>query len=187
MYSPSIFSINNVPLPCIAYEPALSIGSLLFTYSSISNLTIVNSYIEGSGSAGALAPSAYGTSITISGITIGEEGNNTSVVIAGNVAGGVVGGIGDIIGSFFDSCTNYATIQGTQYAGGIVGYGYFGDSYQCFKSCVNDGIVSGPLNYIGGLAGYISGTTTAKATYYDTNCVSTGTPTELIGTAYDWD
>ena len=156
------------------------------TGSSISELTFINSYIQGSDAAGALASSVYGLGITISGITIGEEGNNTSVVIAGNVAGGVVGSIRDIVTSFFDSCTNYATIQGVQYAGGMVGYGYFSRSFQCFKSCVNGGSVDGPASRFGGLAGYLEGTTSNASTYYDENCTSRN-PTGLIGTAYDWD
>ena len=126
--------------------------------AEVKDLTIVNSYISAD-DAGAIAGYVGGPDITFSNIVVGEENNKNSVVITGKCAGGILGNIDLSNHYFFTSCTNYATITGTECAGGMVGYVFYTELFSAtsppeYTSCQNKGVVNGPAGYTGDLSGY---------------------------------
>ena len=183
-YTPNTFARKrkNILLNNSSFAKTLTGLFSIVTTTTLSNLIIVNSYIKGA-NAGALAGELGGVNTRISfvNVVIGEEGVPGSVVIDGGTAGGLVGDFSNSVESNFNQCTNFATVNGSSYAGGMIGYAYNAESPKFFLSCTNKGVISGPSATIGGMAGYIRCLECAESTLYDANCTST-TTVKLIGT-----
>ena len=130
--------------------------------ATIKNLNFVNANVnnKGTGYAGVLCGGASCTAIENCHVKSG-------IVIGSSVTGGVCGyskfsnsGYNDSIfpqtsNNLFLNCSNYATVQGGDYVGGIVGYmarGSHGLLDEYLVGCVNDANVTG-VSLVGGICG----------------------------------
>lgn len=110
-----------------------------FDSSVINGIVIVNSYVCGNSEVGGLAGrSGHGniSNCSYSGIVKGIE----------NHVGGL---IGNAVNHSFIGLTNYATVLGANYVGGISGEPWAGTVVKC----CNYGNICGSGDYVGGIAG----------------------------------
>lgn len=159
-------------------------GQAFISYSNgatIQDLTIAGSVTNTAENTALFVGVAYNTTFTNcvaaeGSIVVGDD--NNSAGIAGYVNGVTI-----------DGCSNYATISGEKYAGGIVGYAsvdaaavikntdnfgdisnvssnnaYVGGIVAHIKNgqvdgCTNQGNLSSSLGYVGGIAGYVASAT----------------------------
>ncbi len=144
--------------------------------ASISNLGVIDSFVQGYSCVGGIVGRAYNATITKCYNTGFVKGPEASV---GGVAGaadnstitncyntGTVSGtsmdVGGVVG-IIDSgsiinCFNAGSVSGGDFRlGGVVGYA---QSSSTITNCYNTGSVSGTGNYVGGVAGYISSSAT---------------------------
>ena len=84
-----------------------------------------------------------GAGCTVKNLTLAD-----SFIRGGMSVGGIVGTT--VSNNAITGCTNAATVQGTDYVGGIVGENYGAD----ITDCVNEGTVTGTMSSIGGIAGF---------------------------------
>ena len=131
----------------------------------------------------------------VGGVVGSASGTITNCYNAGSVSGSSY--VGGVVGyaryTTITNCYNTGTVTGSGYVGGVVGYAYNATITNCYNTgtvtgsgyvggvvgsasgtitnCYNAGDVSGSRNYVGGIAGYNSGTTTT------TNCYNTGAVT----------
>ena len=103
----------------------------------------------------------------IDGATIKNLTVAGTVTSGGNHAAGLVGGCGNDHPSTILNCTVAATVNGSGYAGGIVGHG--GEGTLTLDGCVFSGTVSGFDTCAGGLLGWCDALTLTI-----TNCLCTG-------------
>lgn len=122
--------------------------------ASVSNVKIVNSYVEGDYGAGGIAEE--GTSSQISncvydGFVKTLDGSVTSDHGCGGICGSLTYGT-------IENCVNYGDIRAYCQGGGIIG-----DAYAAIESCKNYGNVSNTYkdvkdsDYLGGIGGRVSG------------------------------
>lgn len=78
--------------------------------------------------------------------------NNAPVTATGNYAGGILG-YGYYV-SYVKNSYNIGDVKGTSYVGGIVGYQYYSNSAYV-TTCFNEGRVTGSGNYVGGIVGQL--------------------------------
>lgn len=97
-------------------------------------------------------------------VYITENDNDGVISSGGSHVGGIIGSAeGNTKSSYthtfsFSSCNNKKSVNGTDYTGGIVGYGNYVDE---ISACTNLGDITGN-NYVGGFAGYTGTRTTMK-------------------------
>ncbi len=116
--------------------------------------TVYGMYIDMGNDSSAIAPQGLFGCTRSSGSQIAEIKNLNiacSYVNGYSMIGGIVGSceITNVV-----NCTNYATVNGTNNVGGIVGhYNGSGNSDPEIYNCINHGKVSGRNNFIGGVVG----------------------------------
>ena len=115
------------------------------------------------GTSQALAPFASINGATISNLTV--AGTVTSSALH---AAGLVGSCGSSAPNVIRDCTVAVTVNGSGYAGGIVGHG--GEGNLTLDGCVFSGAVNGFGIYAGGLMGWCDALTLRIS-----NCLCTGT------------
>ncbi|WFN35648.1 PEGA domain-containing protein [Methanogenium sp. S4BF] len=134
------------------------------------SISITNCSATGSVSAGSYAGGLAGFA-QYSGSTLRDCSATGSVTASSNYAGGLVGRIDS--GSSIINCSASGRVDGSKYAGGLVGYFNYGNIINCSAS---GSATAGADGYAGGLAGYIySGDTTI------TDCSATGNATASGG------
>ncbi len=136
--------------------------------ASIYNLTIDNSFFEGTKYTGAVA--AYSEAKYLYDCTNKAEIRSYA---QDAYTGGIVGYYAEK--GYFHSCNNYGDIYGTDYTGGIVGY--MAPMGECASRFGNHGTVCG-TKYVGGIAGYLD--CTFSTTKLD-HCFNLG---NIYGTEY---
>ena len=100
----------------------------------------------------------------VGGVAGNHSGTITSCYATGSVSGtNDVGGLTGGFDGWATSCHAAVSVSGNTYIGGLIGYNY-GD----LNSCYATGSVSGTGDYVGGLVGNNSGTSTL------TSCYATG-------------
>ena len=104
----------------------------------------------------------------INGATIHDLTVVGTVTGGGYHAAGLVGGCGNDRPNTIRNCTVAAAVNGTGYAGGIVGHG--GQGTLTLEGCVFSGTVSGFANFAGGILGWCDALTLQMD-----NCLTTGT------------
>ena len=111
----------------------------------ISNVSIVESTINGFHSAGAIVGEAVD-------LTISNCHNSAQVIGSGQAIGGLIGSASSVT---MTSCYNTADVSGESYVGGLIGqinYTGTGSNIREIERCYNTGNISGQ-SYIGGLIG----------------------------------
>ncbi len=144
-------------------------GLFGYTYiSTIKNLTFVNANVTNTNSfTGILVGYGYGS-------TYQNIMTSTSCEVNG---GDGTGGIaGKLAGNAYN-CVNYATVQGKEQVGGLVGYFNSGT----IQDCANYGDVKG-TNRVGGMAGYVRSGKIQNVFSYGN--VSATNSTQYIGMAF---
>ena len=139
----------------------------LYNGSTVKNLGIVNSYIRGNSSIGAVAGQLMGSS--------GIEGCYNTGAVTGSInVGGIAGNMmaGDYDTPYVRNCYNTGSVTGTttdtySYTGGIVG----SNNWCEIANCYNTGTISG-----NGARGVSSGVTNC---YYLNTCGAAGDGTSL--------
>ena len=129
--------------------------------------TITNCYntgsVSGSSNIGGVVGYAY---VSFGAITITNCYNTGSVESSGDYVGGVVGYASASSGTTtITNCYNTGTVSGSSRVGGVVGYA----GNATITNCYNTGSVESSGDFVGGVVGYASGTTTTI-----TNCYNTG-------------
>ena len=120
---------------------------------TISNVSVVDSYIYGGNRVGGIIGFNYGTDII--------NCSNTSLVFGTDYIGGIAGFIGDTgIDVSISNLHNSGCIMGSSYVGGITG-----KSSQSMTNCYNNCQVIGTEEYVGGLSGYLEGHNTISYSY----------------------
>lgn len=163
------------------------IGLIGETDGTIKNLTIRDSYLQGSDYVGAIVGELTGGSIThcsvencniratsyysylggCVGKTFGQitDCHSINCIIDGNNYVGGLTGFLDSDGQL-EYCSNSSTIYGDEYVGSLVGYVY--DSYVLY--CYNTGNVVSDYSYeVGGLVGYTADATISSCFNYTIN------------------
>lgn len=128
------------------YTDEGTIKNLTFEYA---NVTETNNY------AGVLVGKAFRGS-TLQNIKI----SNTCQIKGGNYTGGIAG---ELDGNAYN-CVNYATVQGTQYIGGL--WGMYSRKGNSITACANYGNVTASSVMAGGLVGYFRGGTIQDCANY---------------------
>ena len=99
-----------------------------------------------------------------------ENSYNTGTVTGtDDYVGGVVGY--NISSGTVENCYNTGSVSGNSYVGGVVGWNASGTVTNCY----NTGAVNSSGNYVGGVAGYNSGSNGTVENCYNTGTVSDGT------------
>jgi len=124
------------------------------------------------GSASAVAPFA-----SIDGATISNLNVAGTVTSTGNHAAGLVGACASTRPNVLRGCTVAVTVNGSDYAGGIVGHG--GQSVLTIEDCVFSGAVNGFATFAGGLLGWCEALTLKIG-----NCLCLGTFEPVDGGKY---
>ena len=134
-----------------------NMGLFGYTYqSTIKNLTFENANVTNTQSNTGILVGKAGYGSTLQNIKISK----TCQIKGGNYTGGIAG---ELDGNAYN-CVNYATVQGTQYIGGLFGdYSRTGNS---ITACANYGNVTASSQRVGGLVGdFSSGTIQDCANY----------------------
>ena len=134
-----------------------NMGLFGYTYqSTIKNLTFENANVTNTQSNTGILVGKAGYGSTLQNIKI----SNTCQIKGGNYTGGIAG---ELDGNAYN-CVNYATVQGTQYIGGLFGdYSRTGNS---ITACANYGNVTASSVMAGGLVGYFRGGTIQDCANY---------------------
>lgn len=134
-----------------------NMGLFGYTYqSTIKNLTFENANVTNTQSNTGILVGKAGYGSTLQNIKISK----TCQIKGGNYTGGIAG---ELDGNAYN-CVNYATVQGTQYVGGLFGrYSRKGNS---ITACANYGNVTASREMAGGLVGYFSGGTIQDCANY---------------------
>ena len=167
----------------------------LFGYVSndgtIQNVGVVDSYVKGNMNVGGVV--GYAGFSTVSGCyntgTVSGEsecvggvaGFAISSIVSGCYNMGMVTGERDFVGgvagfaisSIVSGCYNMGMVSGDDSVGGVVG---FADS-SSVSGCYNTGTVSGERNYVGGVVGYASSSSTSSTV---SGCYNTGKVSGII-------
>ncbi len=153
--------------------------SYVGTNGKVQNVGVIDSYIHGNEFLGGVVGNNSGTV---------DNCYNEGTVSGNNVVGGVVGfnNIGTV-----DNCYNEGLVSGTKdCVGGVVGFNNGGTVENCYnegtvsgintvggvvgyndgtaENCYNEGSVRGTKQYVGGVVGYITNSSSVK------NCYNTG-------------
>mgnify|MGYP004642678181 FL=1 len=138
-------SQNNVGL--FGYTMEGTIKNLTFEYANVTNTKTYTGILVG-----------YANNSNLQNIKI----SNTCQIKGGKETGGIAG---DFWGNAYN-CVNYATVQGKERVGGLLGY--CTAKYSSITTCANYGNVTATGTDAGGLVGYfISGTIQDCANYGD--------------------
>ena len=138
-------SQNNVGL--FGYTMEGTIKNLTFEYANVTNTKTYTGILVG-----------YANNSNLQNIKI----SNTCQIKGGKKTGGIAG---DFWGNAYN-CVNYATVQGKERVGGLLGY--CTAKYSSITTCANYGNVTATGTDAGGLVGYfISGTIQDCANYGD--------------------
>ncbi len=140
-----------------AIKENMGIGFFGYTLQSkIKNLTFENANVTNTYSHTGVLVGYAGYGSTLQNIKI----SNTCQMKGGTFTGGIAG----LLDGNAYNCVNYATVQGTQYIGGLCGdYSRTGNS---MTACANYGNVTASSLRVGGLVGYFdSGTIQDCANY----------------------
>lgn len=138
-------SQNNVGL--FGYTMEGTIKNLTFEYANVTNTKTYTGILVG-----------YANNSNLHNIKI----SNTCQIKGGKETGGIAG---DFWGNAYN-CVNYATVQGKERVGGLLGY--CTAKYSSITTCANYGNVTATGTDAGGLVGYfISGTIQDCANYGD--------------------
>lgn len=134
-----------------------NMGLFGYTYqSTIKNLTFENANVTNTQSNTGILVGKAGYGSTLQNIKISK----TCQIKGGNYTGGIAG---ELDGNAYN-CVNYATVQGTQYIGGLFGdYSRTGNS---ITACANYGNVTASSVMAGGLVGYFRGGTIQDCANY---------------------
>ena len=142
------------------------------TQVTISNIGVIDSFIQGYNYVGGVVGSAGSSTIT-------NCYNTGTVTGSRDCVGGVVGYA--YSNSTITNCYNTNSVEGSgSSVGGVVGYAY---SNSTITNCYNTGTVTGSGNYVGGVVGHAGSATI-------TNCYNTGAVTGnsyiggVVGYAY---
>ncbi|MBR3966397.1 MAG: InlB B-repeat-containing protein [Clostridia bacterium] len=128
-------------------------GCVTGSGNTISNVTLVDSYVYGGERAAGIA--GYVTATKGDPITIQNCVSHAVVKSGGSDVGGIVGYTEYVS---IQSCVNFGRINGNETVGGIVGYvNDAGElTYPNVVDCVNYGKITGGSNYhFGGIVGYV--------------------------------
>ena len=128
-------------------------GCVTGSGNTISNVTLVDSYVYGGERAAGIA--GYVTATKGDPITIQNCVSHAVVKSGGSDVGGIVGYTEYVS---IQSCVNFGRINGNETVGGIVGYVHDAGelTYPNVVDCVNYGKISGGSNYhFGGIVGYV--------------------------------
>ena len=136
-----------------------NMGLFGYTYqSTIKNLTFENANVTNTQSNTGILVGKAGYGSTLQNIKISK----TCQIKGGNYTGGIAG---ELDGNAYN-CVNYATVQGTQYIGGL--WGMYSRKGNSITACANYGNVTASSEMAGGLVGYFrSGTIQDCANYGD--------------------
>ena len=138
-------SQNNVGL--FGYTSEGTIKNLTFEYANVTNTGVFTGILVG-----------YANNSNLQNIKISK----TCQIKGGKETGGIAG---DFWGNAYN-CVNYATVQGKERVGGLLGY--CTAKYSSITTCANYGNVTATGTDAGGLVGYfISGTIQDCANYGD--------------------
>ena len=142
-------SQNNVGL--FGYTSEGTIKNLTFEYANVTNTGVFTGILVG-------YATGYANTSNLQNIKI----SNTCQIKGGKETGGIAG---DFWGNAYN-CVNYATVQGKERVGGLLGYWSNKDS--SITTCANYGNVTATSTDAGGLVGYfVSGTIQDCANYGD--------------------
>ena len=136
-----------------------NMGLFGYTYqSTIKNLTFENANVTNTQSNTGILVGKAGYGSTLQNIKISK----TCQIKGGNYTGGIAG---ELDGNAYN-CVNYATVQGTQYIGGLCGHYSSSRTGNSMTACANYGNVTASSLDVGGLVGYFdSGTIQDCANY----------------------
>ena len=114
--------------------------------STIKNINLVDSYIQGYADTGAIV--GYGLCEII-------NCSSSATIVASNSGIGGILGNGDYYGSgcVIRNCVNLGDISGVGTVGGIVGYASYPKITNCYNTGTINGSESGSGNYVGGIIG----------------------------------
>ena len=134
-----------------------NMGLFGYTYqSTIKNLTFENANVTNTQSNTGILVGKAGYGSTLQNIKI----SNTCQIKGGNYTGGIAG---ELDGNAYN-CVNYATVQGTQYIGGL--WGMYSRKGNSITACANYGNVTASSVMAGGLVGYFRGGTIQDCANY---------------------
>lgn len=134
-----------------------NMGLFGYTYqSTIKNLTFENANVTNTQSNTGILVGKAGYGSTLQNIKISK----TCQIKGGNYTGGIAG---ELDGNAYN-CVNYATVQGTQYIGGL--FGWYSRKGNSITACANYGNVTASSEMAGGLVGYFSGGTIQDCANY---------------------
>ena len=143
-------SQNNVGL--FGYTSEGTIKNLTFEYANVTNTGVFTGILVG-----------YATGDTNTSKLQNIKISNTCQIKGGKETGGIAG---DLSYANAYNCVNYATVQGKERVGGLLGY--CTAKYSSITTCANYGNVTATSTDAGGLVGYfISGTIQDCANYGD--------------------
>ena len=155
------------------------------TQATISNVGVIDSFIQGYDYVGGAVGYAYASSSSPP-VTI-TNCYNTGSVTGNNSVGGVVGRAPN---STITNCYNTGTVTGNWNVGGVVGYA---DSSSTITNCYNTGAVEGSSDRVGGVVGYADSSSTISYTYYGGECTLTkgigsgsGSATKMTALVEEW-
>ena len=134
-----------------------NMGLFGYTYqSTIKNLTFENANVTNTQSNTGILVGKAGYGSTLQNIKISK----TCQIKGGNYTGGIAG---ELDGNAYN-CVNYATVQGTQYIGGL--WGMYSRKGNSITACANYGNVTASSVMAGGLVGYFRGGTIQDCANY---------------------
>lgn len=134
-----------------------NMGLFGYTYqSTIKNLTFENANVTNTQSNTGILVGKAGYGSTLQNIKISK----TCQIKGGNYTGGIAG---ELDGNAYN-CVNYATVQGTQYIGGL--WGMYSRKGNSITACANYGNVTASSVMAGGLVGYFRGGTIQDSANY---------------------
>ena len=130
----------------------------------ISNLNLKDAYISGTNSVGGIV--GFADYVQIENCSVSGK-----VIGSGDYVGGIVGFSGSPghRGTLVQGSTNYATVQGMNDVGGIIGHSYIGNAVGAYNPdnyggremivlnvCKNKGDIIATGYHVGGIAGYLN-------------------------------
>lgn len=134
-----------------------NMGLFGYTYqSTIKNLTFENANVTNTQSNTGILVGKAGYGSTLQNIKISK----TCQIKGGNYTGGIAG---ELDGNAYN-CVNFATVQGTQYIGGL--WGMYSRKGNSITACANYGNVTASSVMAGGLVGYFRGGTIQDCANY---------------------
>ena len=156
-------------------------GRSLTQQASISNLGVIDSFVQGNRSVGGVVGGASSYYATITNVY------NTGIVSGDSWIGGVVGYAGD---STVSNVYNTGSVSGSSSkVGGVVG----NMDGATVSNVYNTGLVIGIEDYVGGVVGYASGGSTVSNVYYGGACTldvgigsGSGSATKIDNPVEEW-